>query len=191
MRKIIKILILATAFFSVSNNLIAADDTTTYNKEQLKQDYRAFLQQFKAMTAQYKDVTGEISKVMKEEGVPEIDLGDKPSTTTTVSSDKSIAVHNYRELGDGAYIRENDREIELMIDLPGYKRDATKISLQDGNKLLVTSKRQIDTFTRSYERTFELPVPADDRGTRASFVDGVLTIKIPKLATKQVSIPVR
>lgn len=190
MRKITMMLILATTCFLVSNNLLAADDTTTYNKEQLKQDYRAFLQQFKAMTAQYKDVTSEISKVMKEEGIPEVDLGDKPSTTT-VSSDKNVAVLNYKELGDGAYIRENDREIELMIDLPGYKRDATKISLQDGNKLLVTSKRQIDTFTRSYERTFELPAPADDRGTRASFVDGVLTIKIPKLATKQVSIPVR
>ncbi len=166
----------------------AADDTTTYNKEQLKQDYRAFLQQFKALNAQYKDVTGEISKVMKEEGVPQFDLGDK---STTVSSDKNIAISNYKEVGEGAYIKENDREIELMVDLPGYKRDSIKINLQDGNKLLISAKRQIETYTRSYERTFELPVPADDRGTRASFVDGVLTVKIPKLATKQINIPVR
>ncbi len=166
----------------------AADDTTTYNKEQLKQDYRAFLQQFKALNAQYKDVTGEISKVMKEEGVPQFDLGDK---ATTISSDKNIAISNYKEVGEGAYIKENDREIELTVDLPGYKRDSIKINLQDGNKLLISAKRQIETYARSYERTFELPVPADDRGTRASFVDGVLTVKIPKLATKQINIPVR
>ncbi len=175
-------------FFLIPVSSQAADDTTTYNKEQLKQDYRAFLQQFKALNAQYKDVTGEISKVMKEEGVPAFDLGDK---STSVSSDKNIALLSYKEMGEGAYIKENDKEIELMVDLPGYKRDSIKINLQDGNKLLVTAKRQIETFTRSYERTFELPAPADDRSTRASFVDGVLTIKIPKLATKQVTIPVR
>ncbi len=191
MKKILWVLTFFAFVFFLSAErytLYAEDTTSTYNKEQLKQDYRAFLQQFKALNAQYKDVTGEISKVMKEEGVPQFDLGDK---TTSVSSDKSIAISNYKEIGEGAYIKENDREIELMVDLPGYKRDSIKINLQDGNKLLISSKRQIENYTRSYERTFELPVPADDRGTRASFVDGVLTVKIPKLATKQVTIPVR
>jgi HSP20 family molecular chaperone IbpA len=160
------------------------DTTTNYNKEELKQDYRAFLQQLKSLNAQYKEVTGEISKVVKEEGVPTWDMGD--SNTTKNEEKKTI-----QDLEGGVYLRDTVKEMQFMIDLPGYKKDTIKLSFQGTGKLTINAMRKLDYMTRSYERTLDLPTPGDQKTTTATYEDGVLTVKVPKVAAKDVVIPIR
>ena len=62
MKKIQKISIFSCFIFifyllTTINYAIAVDQTTTYDKEQLKRDYKIFLEQLKSLNAQYKEVT--------------------------------------------------------------------------------------------------------------------------------------
>ncbi len=158
---------------------------TTYNKEQLKQDYRVFLQQLKALNAQYKEITGEMGKVMKEEGVPTWDMGEGLNT-----GDKPK--ENTRDLGEGAYLKETAKDMTLTLDLPGYKKDSIKLSFRDSKTLVITAERKLDSLTRSFERSFDLPSMGDQKNSVATYEDGVLTLKIPKTtAPQEISIPIR
>ncbi len=163
------------------------DQTVNYNKEQLKQDYRAFLQQLKTLNAQYKEITGEFGQIVKEEGVPSWDMGDGVKNLNGEKKEESAS----QDLGGGASFKENDKNMELALDLPGYKKDSIKLSFLDGKKLMVNANRKIDSKAKSYERSFDLPVPGDQKTTTATYEDGVLSVKIPKVASKEVSIPIR
>jgi len=167
---------------------LAADQVSTYDKEQLKKDYKVFLQQLKSLNAQYREITGEIGEVMKEEGAPTWDMGDEVSKLT---EEKKKEQKVTQDLGGGASLNETDKEMTLILDLPGYKKDSIKLSFQDGKKLLISARRKVETTVRSYERTFDLPAPGDYKSTSAVYEDGVLTIKIPKVATKEVMIPIK
>ena len=172
MKRTLPILLLSVIFCPVSYSA-TQDSTTSYDKEQLKQDYKLFLQQLKSLNAQYKEITGEIGQVMKEEGAPSWDMGED------------------KDLGGGAFLKEAEKDMVLTLDLPGFKKDSIKLSFQDGKKLLITAQRKVESTTRSYERTFDLPVPGDYKGTSAIYEDGVLTVKIPKVVTKEVVIPIK
>ena len=164
----------------LSSPLLAATQQQqgTYNKEQLKQDYRVFLQQLKSLNAQYKEITGEMSQVMKEEGTPTWDMGD--------------TAENKQDLGGGAYLKDGDREMVLALDLPGYKKDSIKLQYKDGKTLGIKADRKLDTVNRSFERSFDLPAMGDQKNSTATYEDGVLTVKIPKTTSPQeVSIPIR
>lgn len=167
---------------------LAADQVSTYDKEQLKKDYKVFLQQLKSLNAQYKEITGEIGEVMKEEGAPTWDMGDEIDKLT---EEKKKEQKVTQDLGGGASLNETDKEMTLILDLPGYKRDSIKLSFLDGKKLLINAQRKVQTTVRTYERSFDLPVPGDHKGTSAAYEDGVLTIKVPKVATKEVVIPIK
>ncbi len=166
----------------------ADQQTTTYDKEQMKQDYRAFLQQLKVLNAQYKEITGEISKVVKEEGMPTwdggtgLDLGE-----TTKNEDKETS----EDLGGGVYLKQTERDMQYSIELPGYKKDSIKLTFQGTNKLAVHATKKVENISKSYDRTFDLPAQGDQKGISASFQDGVLTVKVPKVASKEVFIPVK
>jgi HSP20 family protein len=165
---------------------ISQASTTTYDKEQLKKDYRAFLQQLKSLNAQYKEITGEMGQVMKEEGVPAWDMGEGLG-----QDKKEPASPALQDLGNGAYLKETDKEMVLTADLPGFKRDSIKLSFKDGKTLMIQAQRKLDNVAKTYERSFELPTPGDQRGTSAAYSDGVLTVKVPKTASQEVVIPVR
>ena len=167
----------------VPRTAMAADQAPAYDKEQVKKDYKIFMEQLKSLNAQYKEITGEIGKVMKEEGVPAWELGD-----TSKEQSQQPAV---QDLGGGAFLKETDGEMILSLDLPGYKRDSIKLSFQDGKKLLVNAQGRLETTARSYDRSFDLPVPGDQKDTSATYQDGVLTVKVPKVATKEVVIPIQ
>ena len=179
---------LFTALFIVYQSPVwALTQSNTYDKEQVKRDYKVFLDQLKALNVQYKEITGEISQVMKEEGTPQWDMGEGLSLGgTPTKEDKKV-----QDLGGGAYLKETDREMVLTVDLPGYKKDSIKLSFKDGKTLLITAQRQLETLTKSFERTFELPIPGDQKNTSAAYAEGVLTVKIPKVATQEVVIPVK
>jgi HSP20 family molecular chaperone IbpA len=163
----------------------ATQQQSTYDKEQLKQDYRVFLQQLKSLNAQYKEITGEMGKVMKEEGVPTWDMGDGLNI-----GDK--AKENTQDLGGGAFLKETEKEMSLTLDLPGYKKDSIKLTFKDSKTLVINAQRKLDSLTRSFERSFDLPSAGDQKNSAATYEDGVLTVKIPKTTSPQeVAIPIR
>lgn len=156
----------------------AQTQQTTYDKEQAKRDYRVFLQQLKQLNAQYKEITGEIGQVIKEEGVPAWDMGE--------GIEPAI-----RDLGEGAHLKDDLKEMVLTVDLPGFKKDSIKLSFKDGKTLRINARRKLDTVDRSFERSFDLPAPGDQKNTVATYTDGVLTVKIPKTASQEVAISIR
>lgn len=176
--------------------------------EQARQDYRVYLQQLKALSQQYKEVTGEIQKVLKEEGVPTWDEGS--GTMTVDRSSNNFAKTNALPTVFGDIdIKETDSEIIVKADLPGIKKEALKITIQDRrllkiigqrNQELEESTQQSSTqYVRSerqhgnFERVIELPSLVKETGTEAKYQDGVLTVKIIKeiQTKKEVSIVVQ
>ena len=49
--------------------------------DQARQDYRAYLQQLKTLSSQYKQITGEVKKVIQEEGVRLFEATGNEDTT--------------------------------------------------------------------------------------------------------------
>ena len=162
-------------------------DQATYDKEQVKQDYRAFLQQLKALNAQYKDITGEIGKVMKEEGTPSWDMGDG-SNLLGQGHPKEDAILVPEP---GVTIKEAENEMTVTVDMPGIRRDTLKIAVQDGKNLTVSANRKTETETKKVEKSFDLPSAVDAKGAKAVYEDGVLTMKLAKISSKEVLIQVK
>lgn len=173
---------------TITRDTLAVDQVSTYDKEQLKKDYKVFLQQLKSLNAQYKEITGEIGEVMKEEGAPTWDMGDGVGKLTEEEKKEQKVT---QDLGGGASLNETDKEMTLILDLPGYKKDSIKLSFLDGKKILINAQRKVQTTVRTYERSFDLPIPGDHKSTSAAYEDGVLTVKVPKVATKEVVIPIK
>ena len=75
----------------------------------------------------------------------------------------------------------------IALDLPGIKRDALEIDIDD-NRLVVKGVRVVDdTRTRRTERprgkfvrTFAVPASIDQAKIGAEYKDGVLQIRLPK-----------
>ncbi len=88
-------------------------------------------------------------------------------------------------------VKENDKGVSLMVDLPGLKKEDINIHLED-SVLTVTGERKFerdeekDNYHRveraygSFSRSFRLPNNVDGGSASASFTDGVLTLEIPK-----------
>lgn len=90
-------------------------------------------------------------------------------------------------------LRETEDAYLIEADLPGVKKDALDITVQDG---LVTVKgerkrgvegeaaayRRTERRHGPFERTFRLPRGVDPDQVAARFEDGVLTITAPKPA---------
>ena len=162
-----------------------AANQTTYDKAQIKKDYRLFLQQLKELNTQYKEITGEIGQVVKEEGVPAWDMGEGALPGETKAQEK------IEDLGGGAYLKDAEKEMVLTVDLPGYSKETIKLRFKNEKTLEITAQRQLDMATKSFERSFDLPFPGDQKASGATYRDGVLTVKIPKITSQEVSIPIR
>jgi len=89
-------------------------------------------------------------------------------------------------------IIENDKEFVLDLMLAGVKKENTSIEV-DGDLLTINAERKEvkdlkynhkESFTGKYKRSFKLPETVDKKNIAASFSDGVLTIKIPKMEEK-------
>jgi len=95
-----------------------------------------------------------------------------------------IPVVNTREADDAYYIE---------VELPGVKKEDININVDD-NMLTISGERKIsdehkdDTFYKvesyygKFERSFSLPEDVDTDKIEASSKNGVLEIKIPKMA---------
>lgn len=86
-----------------------------------------------------------------------------------------------------ADIYETETGFMIALDLPGIKRDALEIDIDD-NRLVVKGVRVVDdSKTRRSERprgkfvrTFAVPASIDQAKIGAEYKDGVLQIRLPK-----------
>lgn len=86
-----------------------------------------------------------------------------------------------------ADIYETETGFLIALDVPGIKRDALEIDMDD-NRLIVKGVRVVDdTRTRRSERprgkflrTFAVPASVDQAKIGAEYKDGVLQIRLPK-----------
>lgn len=86
-----------------------------------------------------------------------------------------------------ADIYEMESGYLIALDLPGIKRDALEIDIDD-NRLIVKGTRMVDEerARRSerprgkFLRSFSLPISVDQGQIGAEYKDGVLQIRLPK-----------
>lgn len=91
-----------------------------------------------------------------------------------------------------ADIYETEIGFLIALDLPGIKRDALEIDIDD-NRLMVKGVRVVDdTKTRRTERprgkfvrAFAVPASVDQGRIAADYKDGVLQIRLPKRAEQK------
>jgi HSP20 family protein len=101
------------------------------------------------------------------------------------------------EVGDDNFqpmamdIIEQDKEFQVLANLPGFKKDDVKISIHD-NQLIIeancnTTKEETkgtvyrcERYSGSYRRNLVLPENAEISKISAKMEDGVLKLTIPK-----------
>jgi len=86
---------------------------------------------------------------------------------------------------------ENDKDYEVVANLPGIKKDNIKISIND-NELVIDAKQEekkeekkdsyyrCERYSGNYRRSLTLTDHCDSDKIKAKFEDGVLNLTIPK-----------
>mmetsp|Transcript_16306 Transcript_16306/g.14731 ORF Transcript_16306/g.14731 Transcript_16306/m.14731 type:complete len:159 (+) Transcript_16306:65-541(+) len=89
-------------------------------------------------------------------------------------------------------IKENDKAYHIIADLPGFTKQDVKISVHEGNILVLEAERKQETkdegvkyfrlerSTGYASRSLALPDNADHEKISAKYEDGVLTLTIDK-----------
>lgn len=153
--------------------------------EKAREDYRVYLQKLKELSSQYKEVTGEIKKVAKEEGIPvwdesageiQIKKGDSLFETVTPLKDVSI--------------QETEKEIFVKADLPGVKKESIKVSIENNKILRIRGEQDSASGRGPIDRSVELPGPVQDTHTDARYENGVLSVKVLKSQESKKEVPV-
>lgn len=81
---------------------------------------------------------------------------------------------------------------EVRIDLPGFAIDDIEVQVTDDSRLQVDAERSTDAVDGEFvtrerrqetvSRTLTLPADVDPGATEASYDDGVLTVRLPRLS---------
>jgi len=106
--------------------------------------------------------------------------------------------NNYEEDKDRENVRrmaidliENEKNYEIVANLPGLKKDNIKISINE-NELVIEAKHsekkeekkgsyyRCERYSGNYRRSITLTDQCDAENINAKFEDGVLTLTIPK-----------
>ena len=95
-------------------------------------------------------------------------------------------------------VKELDDAYEVMIDLPGFKKEDIKLELNDGN-LTITAVKALDKENESkgsyirrervvgnMQRSFYVGEDLTEQDIHAKFEDGILKLDIPKKDVKKV-----
>ncbi len=97
-------------------------------------------------------------------------------------------------------VREHDNHYEVIIDLPGFKKDEITIELKEGN-LTVTAAKGLDKdekdkegtlirqerYSGMMQRSFYVGENVKHEEIKAKFENGVLTLEIPKEETPKLA----
>ncbi|MBI5458964.1 Hsp20/alpha crystallin family protein [Methanobacterium sp.] len=117
-----------------------------------------------------------------------------------VDLDNAIAEYTGGPVKPAMDVMENEEEVVVKTDLPGFKREDIKIDLtedtleinaefsketeEEGEEEGLTFHRKERRFG-SAARTYILPAKVKIDDVTASFKDGVLTVTMPKLEKKE------
>lgn len=100
-------------------------------------------------------------------------------------------------------IKETDDGYELIVDLPGFKKDEIKVSLEDGYLTIEAAKGldedeqekksgkyiRKERYAGALSRTFYLGEEIREEEIKAKFENGILSVSIPKEEEKKVEGP--
>ena len=95
-------------------------------------------------------------------------------------------------------IKETDDNYELIVDLPGFKKDEIKVSLDNGYLSIAAAKgldqdeQEKDTgkyirrerYAGSCERSFYVGEDITEEDIKGEFKHGILTLNVPKKEAK-------
>ena len=97
-------------------------------------------------------------------------------------------------------VHENEDGYELDIDLPGFKKDDIKLSLENGYLFVSASKAhendekndkgkviRKERYSGSMQRSFYIGDAIEEEDVKAKFEDGVLKLEVPKKDADKVS----
>lgn len=93
-------------------------------------------------------------------------------------------------------ISETDREYVIRLDVPAVRKEDVKVTLDQGVISISGERRQltenkdekfhrVESFYGTFERSFSLPENVNSDAATCDSKDGVLTVHIPKIATKK------
>lgn len=96
-------------------------------------------------------------------------------------------------------IKEKDKEYEVDIELPGYKKEDVKVELKDGY-LTISAAKNVSTedkkedgkyirkerFSGNVSRSFYVGEDMTQEDIHAKFEDGILKLTVPKKEAKKV-----
>lgn len=93
-------------------------------------------------------------------------------------------------------ISETEKEYVIRIDLPAVKKEDVKVTLDQGVISISGERKQstedkgekfhwIESFYGNFERSFSLPDNVNADAVSCDSKDGILTVHIPKVATKK------
>ena len=100
-------------------------------------------------------------------------------------------MENYNTNVPAVNIKENEKDFELELAVPGRKKEDFQIEVNE-NVLTISSETKSEenvdneNFTRrefsytSFKRAFTLPETIDEEHIKATYEDGILTFNLPK-----------
>ena len=117
-------------------------------------------------------------------------MADRNDLTTTKPAES-----NQRPVSPGVDIFEDAGGITLLADMPGVSKDRLDVKL-DGDNLSIEGSVELDLPSEMralwaevnvprFRRTFTLSRELDTGRIEANLKDGVLTLRVPKLAHAQ------
>ena len=178
-------------------------DSANPNLEQAKADYRAYLQQLKVLSGQYRQITSDMKQVIQEEGVP---VWDDSGMGGIKVANVTVEDVDGQTFGD-TDIQDTGKNLIVKIDLPGLKKEELKVSIVENSVLRVSGRREDQNignwqnssgqYYRSerrrgaFERQIKLPVPVSNAGTEARYDNGVLTVKVLKASAAAHETPIQ
>lgn len=99
----------------------------------------------------------------------------------------------YRNLLPQATVKQDDGGATLEVGLPGFSPEEVDVSVEN-NTLFINAERKgqrendeegATVWERSYQRAVTLPDGVDEEGISASFENGLLAVRIPRLTEEQ------
>jgi HSP20 family protein len=94
-------------------------------------------------------------------------------------------------------VREDDKEVTILAELPGLKQDDVEVNYDNGVLTIRGEKSEerkegddrtyhlVERTYGSFTRSFQLPLGVDETKINGTFENGVLTVRIPKAALPQ------
>mgnify|MGYP002628153389 CR=1 FL=1 len=88
----------------------------------------------------------------------------------------------------GAYRYEEKEAYRLRIDLPGFTREETSLSLEKHDLTVTAKTEREDPFHEEFERTYTLPEDVDPEGIEAKLENGVLDLTFKKVSSEDTGV---